>query len=448
MATQCLFSWIHLSDVHFDTKDAQHRSDLLYIKQHVLYDIERLVPLLEPKAILVTGDIAFSGGSGPDEYRHAHEFLAEVMRLSGLRSSDVYLVPGNHDVDRGRDRDREIDLLMHSIRTRHTTLDDALDRAEDKQILTERMRGYLDFAAQYGPQNDVKLGAEPATPTLWWHTQRKLDDHDWTTLRIVGLNTAILSCGDTDKGFLQLSAKQYATGLGGPARDDELVLVLSHHPTQGGWLADEERFAKALQATSHLHLHGHLHKQRTVSMIDARDRSLVTIGAGAMHRDVKEDSALASQGYSWGQLMRTTKGVSVRVWPRRWDDELHEFRRDERQTRDRRDYSEHVILAGTRKRGSVSAVPLAVPGGRSGTGHNGHDHEGVAAEGVSVIRRTANRIVARAPEHGRIATATRSLRSLLLAMDGALDGDRDDTRLHAQQARELVQELILGKRAR
>jgi hypothetical protein len=58
------------------------------------------------------------------------------------------------------------------------------------------------------------------------------------------------------------------------------------------------------------------------------------------------------------------------------------------------------------------------------------------AEGVSVVRRAANRI------------ATRSLRISLLAVDGVLEGDRDDTRLHAQQARELAQELNLGKRAR
>ena len=50
-------------------------------------------------AILVGGDIAFKGS--PAEYKVARAWLLELARQCGCPPEGIYVVPGNHDVDRG-----------------------------------------------------------------------------------------------------------------------------------------------------------------------------------------------------------------------------------------------------------------------------------------------------------------------------------------------------------
>ena len=51
-----------------------------------------------PQAIFVVGDIAISGRE--DEYKESGVILDGLVDTLGLQRSDVFLVPGNHDVDR------------------------------------------------------------------------------------------------------------------------------------------------------------------------------------------------------------------------------------------------------------------------------------------------------------------------------------------------------------
>ncbi len=71
----------HLSDIHFGV-----RCDL-----QQLADLERFLPTLAPRAIVVSGDVA-------QRARHG-EFQAALRFLEGLaRTAPFHLVPGNHDV--------------------------------------------------------------------------------------------------------------------------------------------------------------------------------------------------------------------------------------------------------------------------------------------------------------------------------------------------------------
>ncbi len=52
--------------------------------------------------MLVTGDISFSGRR--EEYQRAGAFLTELASVVGLPKARFFFVPGNHDVDRSRNR--------------------------------------------------------------------------------------------------------------------------------------------------------------------------------------------------------------------------------------------------------------------------------------------------------------------------------------------------------
>jgi hypothetical protein len=52
--------------------------------------------------ILATGDLAFSGKA--EEYQLARVFLDEVLRVTQLPRERIFFIPGNHDVNRDRQK--------------------------------------------------------------------------------------------------------------------------------------------------------------------------------------------------------------------------------------------------------------------------------------------------------------------------------------------------------
>ena len=75
------FSLVHLGDPHFGGV-----ADLAHIE-----GVEALVPDLEPRVIVVAGDLSQRARHG--EFQAARSFMRELER-----TAPVYLLPGNHDV--------------------------------------------------------------------------------------------------------------------------------------------------------------------------------------------------------------------------------------------------------------------------------------------------------------------------------------------------------------
>src|SRR5271165_2007872 len=97
--TRTLFSWIHLSDIHFGHGAPSDKYDQKLVLARLRRDLtnvrrENGGPPSAPDAIFVTGDIAFSGGGkSPDEYADAEKWLREVAADVGLSAKDVFVVP-------------------------------------------------------------------------------------------------------------------------------------------------------------------------------------------------------------------------------------------------------------------------------------------------------------------------------------------------------------------
>src|SRR6188768_2685834 len=93
-----LFSWLHLSDLHFGHGDRRYGWDQQKVLDNVRSDVEKALSWSElprPQAIVVTGDIAFSGALvTADEYDRAESFLQGLLELLDIQRKDVYLVPG------------------------------------------------------------------------------------------------------------------------------------------------------------------------------------------------------------------------------------------------------------------------------------------------------------------------------------------------------------------
>lgn len=93
-----MLTFLHLSDLHFTTTDAGNQFDLdIKIREALLADLGT-DGRTNFDAILVTGDIAYHGRA--EEFARAKEWLEEVRTNTESSPEALYVVPGNHDVNR------------------------------------------------------------------------------------------------------------------------------------------------------------------------------------------------------------------------------------------------------------------------------------------------------------------------------------------------------------
>lgn len=320
MSDETLFGWIHLSDIHFGHGDAAHGWDQDLVMAALRRDIAQKPAPVRIDAVFVTGDVAFSGaGRSPDEYERARKWLLEVAEAAGVAPARIFVVPGNHDVNRSVDgKNRSVGRLVEALRSPATprqSIDDALKDGEDRKLLASRMEKYLDFAKDFGPW--VGRGAlPPPEGRLYW--SEALDGRGGLRLRLVGLNTALLSRDDEDFGQLRIGKEQLAKAFTADRGPDELVVVLSHHPLRKGWLGDEGYADAVIRNQAQAHLSGHVHEAETEAARSGAGGSFVRVTAGAAHNEQLPAWVPQTHGYSYGQVRREAGKVVLRIYPRHW----------------------------------------------------------------------------------------------------------------------------------
>lgn len=268
---------LHLSDIHFREPDclAPPTDPERPYRTRLLND---LVPLCAGKAvdaILVGGDIAFK--AHPAEYEVATVWLKDVADRTGCRHDRIYVVPGNHDVDRSICKSSMAianaqGAIAHAQKHhRETTLRAQLKDGEAGAALFRPLAAYNAFAAPFG------CYVSPSKP-YWTYT---LDDFGGgVTLRLHGLTSTLISGledRDESPGRLYLSPLQTVLD----PEPDVLNLVMSHHPPH--WFIDRDEVDDAVNDRAPLQFFGHEHRQRYT-----QTPGYVRFSAGALHPDRNE----------------------------------------------------------------------------------------------------------------------------------------------------------------
>lgn len=264
-------------------------------------------------AILIGGDVAFK--AAPDEYQAARTWIQQLAQISGCPKERIFVVPGNHDVDRGTIKGsvpiQNVQNVIAStaLAQREWKLKQQLRDATTGPLLLEAHSAYNHFAAPFGCQ------IWPAKP--FWH--QDIDLSGGVGLRLYGLTSTLLSGregNDDNERDLYLSPLQTVLD---PA-PNMLNLVLCHHPID--WLDDGEAVDDALTTRAHFHLFGHKHKQRLVM-----DPNYVRFAAAAVNPS--RDEKPYDPGYNLIRLEVEGAGaerrVKVEVWQRRMQSNPERF---------------------------------------------------------------------------------------------------------------------------
>ncbi|MEM6455902.1 MAG: metallophosphoesterase [Acidobacteriota bacterium] len=292
-AASNVITLLHLSDLHarIDTDwDAKR------VTEELVADLQRLQADdgLRPDLVLFTGDLAWAGQ--PEEFERGWNVIRAIQEAyeTPLLDSAIFLVPGNHDVD--RDRVGPMARTWHA----HTRRDEveAMIRAggEDWRHLTTRLDGYrnfLDSQALTHLQTDASRAI--------WHAHH---DVRGCSIGLAGFNTA-WSCGQNDeRGKLWMGARWQHATLSAAVRDAEVRIALLHHPPS--WLHEHEApdLDRALPNDFHLTLHGHEHRAWVTPAQDGH----ATLAAGAGSQGSRRPN-----GYSVIKLDRRAKAVRVHL---------------------------------------------------------------------------------------------------------------------------------------
>lgn len=265
---------LHISDIHFrepDCLDPNSDPDRPY-RTRMMNDVRKRVQELGPVgAIMLGGDTAFKGH--PEEFRFAHEWIQELASATGCHMSRVFVVPGNHDVDRRAVEDKA------SVRNAQSAISRASDSERERELraqlrdldsgraLFAPLAAYNDFAARFACQ--VYPGH------LTWQQDLALDGG--VRLRIHGLTSTLLSNANDRRGSLYLSPLQTVFD---PV-DNVVNLAMCHHPAD--WFMDYEDVDDAFCGRASIHLFGHRHRQRFLT-----DFGFVRFSAGALNPDRSE----------------------------------------------------------------------------------------------------------------------------------------------------------------
>jgi predicted phosphodiesterase len=298
---------LHLSDIHFGGYGPVWDEDEDQ-REQVLEDVKRLVGNGGPiDGIIVGGDIAFSGQ--PHEYARARSWLDALVDVCGCRPEQVWMVPGNHDVDRAhigqsailRDFRRAVRACEPSDLNR--ILRERLADDPHGETLVSMLKAYNEFAFPWGC--DVS-----ARRFHWKDGSLRLGG------RIVvlwGMNSVLLSDAedaanqpeDGTPANLVLGRRQCQI----PKVEGTVRIAIVHHPPN--WLKDWHA-VRPFVGRAHVVLFGHEHAYRADQ--DEPDGT-VYVRAGAVGPEQGDDWV---PSYNLLTLHEDGDRLRVVVEPRRW----------------------------------------------------------------------------------------------------------------------------------
>ena len=296
---------LHLSDIHFRKSEFSSAQDPHhYLRSELLHDAEdQCRNLGPPDAIIVSGDISFSGD--PEEFSYATDWLASLCQKCGCSLNSVFVVPGNHDVVRKQSDTNMVQMVHRTIKETEPNryikeIAKQLNDPQASRLLYESLDNYNQFAFQF------LCSLYPPNRT---RAKRDLKLNDGSILRLWGLNSTFVSSSHDEMGDLFVDPASFQI-----TREQGVVnLVVTHHHLS--WLRQSQELEDHLNNVAPVQIFGHIHTNRIDRNVD-----YLRLTASAANPDRQEKDF--EPGYNFIEL--EVKGVSesrelitkshVRVW--------------------------------------------------------------------------------------------------------------------------------------
>ena len=262
--------WLHISDFHFGAGQPYERDVVLRAQ------VRSLPAIFEehgfPHLIFATGDIAQSGKVS--EYEKVGEFFDSIIGAAKLDKSRLFVVPGNHDVNRvaGKGLCRTLSSEQDSI--------NYFDPSESLPHVASRQAAYSEWFNAYfdGIREFDSHSTCSKVETL---------DVDGEKVCVLAINSAAFALDENDHGKLWVGRRCLDDALKEVSNHaDAVKFALMHHPVD--WLNSDEvsNVKSGLRDHFDFVLRGHLH-ENDVEQIVGQAGSCFNLAVGASYQTRK-----------------------------------------------------------------------------------------------------------------------------------------------------------------
>lgn len=259
-------TWLHLSDLHFGSKGSAVPAET--VLSSLLSDIATAQQHFD--MIFVSGDIAYAGKAL--EYKQAEKFFSQLLKITGVSKEHLFLVPGNHDVERSLASEIITDAVTHASTNDITAV---LADKSARDIFLSKFNNYTEFLSNLLTEERNGLS----------FTKNILIND--IPVSVVGFNSAWSSSSRDEKGHIVLGEKLAAEAYS-EVKQSELIITLMHHPPYYFRDDDVARAGNIIDNRSDFVLHGHIH-QNIIDTHSAPGNTVHYLVAGATYDNTGEN---------------------------------------------------------------------------------------------------------------------------------------------------------------
>jgi hypothetical protein len=259
----------HISDLHYTASSSGQLRDAAAASVRSILELAEALKtngtLGKEPCLLITGDVVQSGAAATDGGQSDFEAVQEalflpLMKVLEIDSDRVFLVPGNHELDRAAVAEADRLIQGHYVSQK-------VCEADLKRDLCTKLAVFFEFVERNGYRSVTK-------------NQPRIASFECGGQQIVCLNGLVGSYsrqGYGDKGELFVLASELANEFAAIQRH---AVVLTHHPLS--WFADTcgadlKEFLSSKQCRLFT---GHIH-DRGIDTTETSKGTFVTVQAGA-----------------------------------------------------------------------------------------------------------------------------------------------------------------------
>ena len=291
-------TWLHVSDFHLSDKGPYDQEVILRSLVSSVKRFRKEVPVHTPDLIFATGDIASNGNV--KEYAVATKFFDDLLDAAGLSRDRLFIVPGNHDVDRKSGK-----FLLRTLDTKEDA-DEYFDPDTPTPHLTQKFHAFSEWYNDYF--KTIRF-----FPTNTTCSTVEIVTINNCRIAILPLNSALFCIDDHDhqKLFIGRRCLDAAKKLLAAA---DLTIALTHHPLD--WLSpfEQANIETAFEESVDLLLQGHFHQPAAKGIVSANGGYL-KLAAGASYQTRKWPNSA---------MYATCEKNQVTIFPIRYEDSPRE----------------------------------------------------------------------------------------------------------------------------
>lgn len=242
--------WLHLSDIHFNFQnyDTEHmRSRLIkYLK-----DLN-----LQCKFVVITGDFSYQNNGNKEYSIELYKFIESILSAVGVEKENLFIVPGNHDLNRNRARKVSINGIIKGDDP-FNEMNEICNNPND-EVFKSLIKDHKQFSNFYHKLFNKQY---PPSEGVNYLIKRPL-------FNIIHINTC-LSCCEINEDNLVIGQNKLIKLLEDVENEEKLNIVIAHH---GFDHFEDKQKEKLINLLSNykidLYLCGHVHKPQYGNIID------------------------------------------------------------------------------------------------------------------------------------------------------------------------------------